>query len=795
MPASELPRVQFAPSTDEVATLMDAPEMSFLTSSKLAGLSSTRSGRPSSMGATATTSIRSVSYDGGGASMANAFRMAGRGRAATFVDFDNLLSEAGDGREEWSPGRRWWADILENQWTDTAMGFIIFLNTVLIIWDVDTNARCYAGDDAACVTLWSTVFELFFVMIYSVECGIRLNTYRVSFFYNRWNNLDFTILALAYVDLIIAGVAEGGSAQSLKFLKSLRLFRLVRALRMLEAFPQLYQMVSGFASAMIAMWWGFVMIIILLFLWSVIVVEFVFPGAREAGDAIGSLCIDSYSGVFPAVLMLFQTLVAGDSWGVCAVPTIKAVPSTFFVFAGALVSVQLGFTNLILSVIVESAAAAREEDARRKIKARRQLEEMQTLHLYKTIQSIDKDNSGTLTLHEILRGYKKNEDLKRLFDDMEIGASEIRAFFQLMDVHGLGEIAYDTFVREIRKAQTQDLRLHLLVARLQSAKATAQLQARFDEMLQCVAKTTSEADKKAVSSRPRPKLQSSKPTAELSCRQSSVPLVEMMTHEHATRDNGEDGIDEDEGEYDDNKDFAAQTSSSQWPCTTLHAIMSEGSEALSMPTVTMTLVTPPEAIGSASAAEPEAEESAAERCEASSATEAAEQPASLRADAELLHRHSCSTDSSLSAPSLGSPRVRHKRFAKAREQIVEKIKQNAAAAAASRERSPSAHAPASREPSPSALSASAPPRRLSDPRGAAALPRHGDPRLDAAAGGGGNVLRPPRRGSVRTGQPSVRGSGWFSSPGSAASSPSHLDHTLGLLARTDGGLAGINERE
>jgi len=37
-------------------------------------------------------------------------------------------------------------------------------------------------------------------------------------------------------------------------------------------------------------------------------------------------------------------------------------PLTFIIFAGALVTVQLGFTNLILSVIVDKAAEAREED-------------------------------------------------------------------------------------------------------------------------------------------------------------------------------------------------------------------------------------------------------------------------------------------------------------------------------------------------------------------------------------------------------------------------------------------------
>merc|ERR1719453_2839040 len=100
------------------------------------------------------------------------------------------------------------------------------------------------------------------------------------------------------------------------------------------------------------------MIVVLLLLFAVLSVEVINPVSVRIHKE-DTYCAAAFSSVWNCMLMFFQTLVAGDSWGNCALPVIKAHFWTFLIFAAALISVQLGFMNLILAVIVERASRAR----------------------------------------------------------------------------------------------------------------------------------------------------------------------------------------------------------------------------------------------------------------------------------------------------------------------------------------------------------------------------------------------------------------------------------------------------
>merc|ERR1712137_1107079 len=121
-------------------------------------------------------------------------------------------------------------------------------------------------------------------------------------------------------------------------------------------------MLRGFACAFKAMFWGFVMIFMSLVLFAILTVDLMHaPTSRLNKD--NEWCVKAFTSVQDAILFYFQTLVAGDSWGQCVIPLIRDDYKRFMVFAVVLVCVQLGFMNLILSVIVDAAAAVRDESA------------------------------------------------------------------------------------------------------------------------------------------------------------------------------------------------------------------------------------------------------------------------------------------------------------------------------------------------------------------------------------------------------------------------------------------------
>merc|ERR1719378_1859285 len=108
-------------------------------------------------------------------------------------------------------------------------------------------------------------------------------------------------------------------------------------------------------------------------------------------------CAAGFNSVAASMLTLFQTVVAGDSWGQIGVPLIEHHPSLAPLFVAVVVTVSLGGMNLILAVIVDCAAEARENDLHRKTAERKKATEKGRQELLKLFYELDKDRSGTLS--------------------------------------------------------------------------------------------------------------------------------------------------------------------------------------------------------------------------------------------------------------------------------------------------------------------------------------------------------------------------------------------------------------
>jgi len=320
---------------------------------------------------------------------------------------------------------------------------------------------------------------------------VRMFVERGKYFTSKWNILDFCIVIFGYLDEVLGALLKesGGSAvQMLPMLRILRIARLVRAIRLLRFYPELYVMVRGFFGAMKAMFWGFVLINILLVLWSLVGVEIINPinvklwaAKREAGEDVNTFCEESFSSVQKTCLLFFQTLVAGDSWGQCTIPIIMESPMTFLLFALALVSVSLGFMNLILAVIVDNAGKVREGDKEEQIKDKRK-QEAEALQTWKeVIRQVDSDNNGTISYQELMDGYD-HPSVRHTLEMIGVNKEDLQIMFRLMDEDGSGDLDYDEFIDTFLKAQGQDLRIYLMMTKLQMdsvAKTVKRLQSKL----------------------------------------------------------------------------------------------------------------------------------------------------------------------------------------------------------------------------------------------------------------------------------------------------------------------------
>ena len=79
--------------------------------------------------------------------------------------------------------------------------------------------------------------------------------------------------------------------------------------------------------------------------------------------------------------------------------------------------------NLILAVIVEKAAEAREKDSARKKEKKDQEREAHLVELAMLFDSMDENCNGKLSLEEMLNGFDCNPKFRQLMDFMDIAAS------------------------------------------------------------------------------------------------------------------------------------------------------------------------------------------------------------------------------------------------------------------------------------------------------------------------------------------------------------------------------------
>eukprot|EP00929_Paragymnodinium_shiwhaense_P085457 TRINITY_DN4585_c0_g1_i1.p1 TRINITY_DN4585_c0_g1~~TRINITY_DN4585_c0_g1_i1.p1 ORF type:complete len:776 (+),score=146.06 TRINITY_DN4585_c0_g1_i1:90-2417(+) len=374
-------------------------------------------------------------------------------------------------RSRWSFDRQvLYAWVVDSKGFDAVMSVIITCNLIVMCWEADMRAACDAED---CRPKFLEAVNNLLLVLYTIEALIRLYVLRGEFHRvgNGWNVVDLLVVLGGYLDILMDQygdqlVGKEYNFPSTQIVRIFRFAKLSRAARLLKKFPELYSILHAFVTAMMTLFWGFLMMAFGLMMISLLAVEVIHPLNKTLHHE-EPWCVNAFSSMFYAFLTFFQTIVAGDSWGSCALPVITKYPGTFFIFALAYVTLQLGFTNLILSSIVESAAKAREEDLALKVNSKKKDERAQTLKLHRVAMNLDTDGSGVLSREELIGGYDTNEQLHSLLDMLHVDKEDLELLFEFMDTDGSDTLSYAEFVKCIQKAQSSDPRVQMMMVKLQ----------------------------------------------------------------------------------------------------------------------------------------------------------------------------------------------------------------------------------------------------------------------------------------------------------------------------------------
>jgi len=185
-----------------------------------------------------------------------------------------------------------------------------------------------------------------------------------------------------------------------------------------------------------------------------------------------------------AMLTIFQTVVAGDSWGLIAVPVIEKEPWTALVLAVIVITVSLGVMNLILAIIVERATEAREMDHDRKRKEKLRVQRNKMLNLASICADMDSDSSGTLSLDEMLNGFSASQEAKNLFEQMDLGIEDLTTIFNVLDEDRSGDVSYLEFCQNLDGASRKDPQTLQSITRFSVAEIRILIQQEVMKSLQ-----------------------------------------------------------------------------------------------------------------------------------------------------------------------------------------------------------------------------------------------------------------------------------------------------------------------
>lgn len=375
------------------------------------------------------------------------------------------------GKEAWTASRRAADKIFKSLYFECVMALTVIFNTALMVIEADLDATCETTE--GCTPAWLGIVNKLLLSIYTVDLAGTVYVERQSFIWLWWNWLDVVIVVSGFVE-ILAYLISPSSRSQVSLLRMLRLFRILRMLRMvrvLRTIPELYKLVTGFAYTMRAMVCGFFILIALVFLWAIVTVEIVGPISKEVeSEDSPEWCENAFTSVWHAMLYFFQTLIAGDSWGACALPLARKYEGTFVLFVAVLVTVQLGFMNLLLSVIVDGAAEARGENDRiaNLLKMKENLEDVQ--RLYESLQSIDLDHSGTLSWEEMEQGFDADPNLQERLMSLKLDKESLQMLFKLLEDTETGHIFYFDLIDAIKKAEHDDQRLQFMLMKMRIDK-------------------------------------------------------------------------------------------------------------------------------------------------------------------------------------------------------------------------------------------------------------------------------------------------------------------------------------
>lgn len=373
--------------------------------------------------------------------------------------------------------------LLTNIGFQSLINLAICTHLALSVYETDQRARHESPQ------FWQKALEKTFLGLYFSDIVLRMFSLRKAFFHKFMNVFDLFIVLMDLIPALVELFADTADIGPVSLFRALRAVRIVRVIRNFAMFRDLYLMMKGMGGALRAIVFATILIFGVLTIFSIVAVEVIDPLNRQLAlsgvYAECDRCPRAFATVMGSNLTFLTAIVAGDSWGQIAVPLIESHPWTGVVLLSALVTIELGLLNVIVAVVVDRQAQAREEDKELQATLKDEQAKSSYKELVSMFRNMDLDQSGTLTLEELVTSYDGYAEFREMLRVVDITREDLPTVFASFDMDKGGVVDYEEFTRELHRLRTLDMRTLLYLTRqhvMETKEAVSTLHKRIDNL-------------------------------------------------------------------------------------------------------------------------------------------------------------------------------------------------------------------------------------------------------------------------------------------------------------------------
>eukprot|EP00927_Polykrikos_kofoidii_P061473 TRINITY_DN56304_c0_g1_i1.p1 TRINITY_DN56304_c0_g1~~TRINITY_DN56304_c0_g1_i1.p1 ORF type:complete len:594 (+),score=72.40 TRINITY_DN56304_c0_g1_i1:156-1937(+) len=339
----------------------------------------------------------------------------------------------------------WLGVLVTNPKFDTAIIAVVAINSLIVGCQVEQTA---SGSTLFKNELIIAEYACSLIFVCELFCRVvGLGRMVCSKDQRPWLTLDVILVASSITDFVMEYLGEGDLARQGssigQIMKVARLMRVLRIFRFVRFLTKVRLMVTMICGSMLALFWLFVLILFVLYAFSIVLTlraaEWLEEQATSSTDEVVRL-VRGYYGSMPGTMYtLYTCMTGGINWGEPAnVALVVGIPD-FCIFLGFMFFIFFSVLNIVTGVFVDGAIQhANGDRSLRAVQAEEQqaayLEDLRDLMLH-----LDLDGDGAISLAE-WEASVEIEAVRTLLHSLDIKINDAMNLFQLLDVNGDGQI-------------------------------------------------------------------------------------------------------------------------------------------------------------------------------------------------------------------------------------------------------------------------------------------------------------------------------------------------------------------